>query len=178
MSQDIVERYVIRAGHEWAFIYVDEQTGVFSCYSSHGTYAYCWTHIGTKTLKEFLSRLNFDYFMGKTRRDYRRFDPEATVKSIKEYIIEQRKVVALDRDEARKAWADAEDLYQQDQNEFFNELCSSRPLMKVYDGDYCDIACNRPDGDSRGFWQKIWPEFLKKIAVTDQALTPADGGGK
>lgn len=168
---DLVERYIIRPkpGFEWAFIYVDETTGVFSCYSSFGTYAYCWTHIGTATLKEFLSGLDFDYFMGKTRQGYRRFDPDATVKGVKEYIIERRRDGSLDRTDARNAWTDADDLWQNDSHEFFEALCSSGPLMKLYGGDYYDIARERPDGNSRGFWEKIWPEFLNKIRAPAEA---------
>jgi len=74
-----VECYTIRAENEWAYIYIDEDNGVFTSYSSFGNYAYRWSHIGGRTLKAFLSGLNFDYFMGKTRREYLRFDPEATV---------------------------------------------------------------------------------------------------
>lgn len=154
-----VDRFIIRKDGEWAFIYVDEDTGVFSCYSSFGTYAYCWTHIGERTLKEFLTNLDFGYFMGKTRKEYLRFDPEATVRGIKDYIIEQRQGGSLTRDEARSAWSDAEDLWHGNAAEFFNDLCSSNALMDLYGGDYCDIARERPDSDSRGFWKIIWPEF-------------------
>lgn len=173
---DMVERYIIRKNHEWAFVYVDETTGVFSCYSSFGTYAYCWTHIGGQTLKEFLRDLNFDYFMGKTRPGYWCFDAEATVKGIKLSIIERRRDGYIDKSDARNAWADAEDLWHDNQHEFFEQLCSSDPLMKFYNGDYCDIGRERPDGNSRGFWETIWPEFVQRLPTP--ALSPAQRGGE
>jgi hypothetical protein len=166
MDTAAVERFIVRKEHEWAFVYIDEQTGVFACYSSFGTYAYCWTHIGERTLKEFLRGLNFDYFMGKARPGYRRFDAEATVKGIKQSIIEQRRDGYINKSDARNAWTDAEGLWHDNQHEFFEQLCSSAPLMKFYDGDYCDIGRETPDGNSRGFWEAIWPEFLKQISAT------------
>ncbi len=167
---EIVERYLIRVGGEWAYIYVDEANGVFTSYSSFGNYAYQWRSIGGRTLKAFLSGLDFDYFMGKTRRDYRRFDYDATVEGIKEYIVDGRRQGSLTKDEARAAWRDLEDISDENSSDrFFDAFCWSKPLMHVYGSDICDIARERPDPDSRGFWQKIWPEFLKKIAVTAEA---------
>ncbi|OYU91942.1 MAG: hypothetical protein CFE29_03595 [Bradyrhizobiaceae bacterium PARB1] len=161
-----VERFVIRAGHEWAFIYVDEAHGVFTSYGSFGNYNYSWGSIGDRTLKQFLAGLNFDYFMGKTRRDYLRFDAEASVKGIKEHILEARRVGDISKDEARQAWREADDLeHHQSADSFYSYLCQSEEIMDLYGGDYCDIARERPDGDSRGFWQKIWPEFLKQASA-------------
>src|ERR1700676_3747316 len=101
-----VERYLIRAGNEWAYIYVDEASGVFTSYSSFGNYAYQWRSIGNATLKEFLSDLDFSYFMRKTRNGYLRFDLDATIDGIKRYIIEQRRYGGLTSEEARSAWND------------------------------------------------------------------------
>lgn len=167
---DIVERYIIRPkpGYEWAFIYVDEKTGVFACYSSFGNYNYCWNHIGTRTLKEFLRGLDFDYFMGKTRSGYRRFDYDATVEGIKHHIIDSRRTAYLSKEEAREAWKELDDISDENSSDrFFDAFCWSKPLMHVYGGDICDIARERPDPDSRGFWKVIWPTFLEKIAQTE-----------
>jgi hypothetical protein len=162
-----VDRFIIRKEHEWAFVYVDEKTGVFACYSSFGTYAYCWTHIGDRTLKQFLSGLNFDYFMGKTRRDYLRFDFDATVEGIKQHIKEGRRNGDLTKAEARAAWGSIEDLSDENSpDRFADSLYWSKPLMHAYGNDMCDVCRERPDPDSRGFWKTIWPEFLKNISAT------------
>ena len=166
-----VERYAIRAGNEWAYIYIDEGSGVFTSYSSFGNYAYQWRSIGGATLKEFLSDLNFSYFMGKARSGYLRFDGEATIEGIKRTIVEQRREDCLTRKEARAAWEDLSSIEGVDSaDSFLNEFFSSIPLMHVYGGDYCDVARERPDGDSRGFWREIWPEFLKQIVAPAEVV--------
>ncbi|MCS3690895.1 hypothetical protein [Bradyrhizobium elkanii] len=167
-----VERYIIRADHEWAFIYVDEKTGVFAAYSSFGTYAYCWAHIGTSTLKEFLSELDFDYFMGKTRGlELKQFDFHATIKGMKEFICDQRRQEALDKDEARDAWYDIEAIENRISVDLFvDDVYASKPICEAYGNDFEDVIRNRPDPQCVGFWRAIWPEFLKRIAAPAEAV--------
>lgn len=160
-----VERYAIRVRNEWAFIYIDEASCVFTSYSSYGNYAYQWRSIGDCTLKAFLSDLDFSYFMSKTRREYLRFDADASIDGIKRHIIENRRDGSLTCEEARDAWDDLPGVDANSVDGFLNEFCASEALMRVYGGDYCDIARERPDSDSKGFWREIWPEFLKKIAA-------------
>jgi hypothetical protein len=157
-----VERFIIRAHHEWAFVYIDETTGVFACYSSFGSYNYCWTHIGTRTLKEFLLDLDFDYFMGKTRGlAYKQFSADATLTGIKEYIIEGRRDGWISKEVARTAWEEAVDL--QSSHDFFGEFCASKVLMGIYGGDYCGVAREALTGNAKGFWEKIWPALLIQL---------------
>jgi hypothetical protein len=181
-GSEAVERYIVRVRSDWAYIYIDEANGVFASYSSYGNYAYCWRHIGDDTLKEFLIRLDFDYFMGKTRPDYCRFDSEATSEGIQRTIIEARREGSLTAEEARSAWSDLADICRDSSEGFFADFCQCRALMNIYGGDYCDIARDRPDGDSRGFWREIWPEFIKQItpkSPLDNNLTgdAADSAG-
>ena len=175
LCADLVERFIIRKNNEWAFIYIDEQTGAFSCYSSFGTYAYCWTHRGSQTLKQFLRGLDFSYFMEKTRPGYRRFDPDATIEGIKRFIIEQRRT-SISREEARSAWNALPGVDANTADNVFHEFCSSHALMDVYGGDYYGIARECPDGDSRGFWKVIWPEFIAALSKAEghigQELAP------
>ncbi|WP_024516941.1 hypothetical protein [Bradyrhizobium sp. Tv2a-2] len=167
----MVDRYIVRGAGphklEWAFIYLDEETGVFSAYTSFGTYAYCWSHIGTATLKEFLSDIEFGYFMGKTigRRDYMEFDFHATIKGMKDYIKERRRDGAVDKVEARDAWDDVERIENRQSVELFVEdVYDSRPICHAYRHDFDEVIRNRPSPQCVGFWQVIWPEFLKQIA--------------
>jgi hypothetical protein len=164
-----VERYIVRGENdrrgEWAFIYLDEERGVFSAVSSFGNYAHIWSHRGDQRLKEFLRDLDFDYFMGKTRGlDYRRFDHEATVKGIKAYICDQRRQGAVDKKHARSAWRELEDMEHENSADLFGQaLYNSEHLYDLYGGDIGGALEHRPDGDSRGFWSAIWPEFLKQL---------------
>lgn len=168
-----VERYTVKLGYEWAFIYVDETNGVFTCYSSFGNYCYRWTHIGTTTLKEFLLDLDFDYFMGKTRPGYLRYSQEATLTSVRSDIISCRRSLDLTKDEARAAWNSMDDVHMTSGNDvtaFYYEFQKSEALMKVYDNDLWDVAKDRPDRTAVGFWEKIWPEFLKQISPDLQVV--------
>lgn len=158
-----VERYVVRAKHEWAIFYIDEKHGAFNCQSTYGTYAYIWRAIGERTLKAFLLDLNFDYFMGKTRPGYRCFDRERSVASIKEHILTYRREGSIDAITARKAWRDAEDNENENGIRFADELTYSPALMRVLGSEYYDFARESPDVDSKQFWAVIWPEFRKQI---------------
>lgn len=159
-----VERFIIRAKREWAFVYVDEYTGVFAATGSYGTYAYCWTHRGGRTLKQFLADLDFEYFMGKTRPDYKRFDFDKSIEGIKQRVIECRRDGSIDQAQAREAWGEIDDLgHTQHEGEFLSDMYQSAPIMLLYPDEYYEAAAMVPDGDSLGFWTVIWPEFLKAV---------------
>lgn len=158
-----VQRYVISHNHEWAIIYIDEKHGAFCCQSTFGTYAYIWRSIGTRTLKEFLRDLNFDYFMEKTRPGYRTFDEEVTRRAIKDHILSARREDSIDAETARRAWRDIEDIAEQNDIRFIDEVARSHALIETLGGGYYEFARERPDADSRGFWKVIWPQFLEQI---------------
>jgi hypothetical protein len=166
-----IERYIVRgAGSlkgEWAFIYLDEEKGVFSSYSSFGSYAYCWAHRGSDTLKDFLRDLEFDYFMGKTRgRDFERFDFYATIKGMREFVADARRQGELTKAEAREVWTDIEEL-ECDSTEsvdlFVDRVYASKAIGEAYGHDFGNVICNSPDRQCKGFWDVIWPEFLKQL---------------
>jgi hypothetical protein len=158
-----VERYVVRANHEWAIFYIDEKLGAFNCQSTYGTYAYIWRSIGSATLKEFLLDLNFDYFMGKARPGYHTFDFDRSVERLRDTIRSARRYGSLTKAEARDAWDDIEGLSPDGSHEFVSYVTHSEPLMRALGGDYYDLCSQSPDGDSKQFWVIIWPEFLKQI---------------
>lgn len=165
-----IERYIVRGAGphkgEWAFIYLDEEKGVFSAYTSFGTYAYCWSHIGNATLKEFLRGLDCDYFMKKARgQGYMRFDFDATIEGMKAFVADQRRQGSLTMDEARDAWSDIEAIENRQSVELFvDDVYSSKPICEAYGHDFDGVCCDRLDPQCKGFWEIIWPEFLKQIA--------------
>lgn len=165
-----IERYIVRAKHEWGFFYVDEQTGVFSAYTSFGTYAYCWNHRGVETLKEFLRDLDFDYFMGKTRgRKHLKFDPDKTIKVILRDILDNRRQGAIDKDHARLLWNVARGLAGfEDERDFLADLDDSPALNDFYSGYFGELFRESPDRSSQSFWNVLWPEFLKQIEQKEQ----------
>lgn len=166
-----IERYIVRGEGdrrgEWAFIYLDEEKGVFTACSSYGDYAYIWSHHGDRSLKAFLRDLDFDYFMGKTRgRDYKRFDFHATIKGMKEYIADARRQLDLTKDEARDAWTDIEELAGDSTDSvdlFVDRVYASQAIGEAYGHDFGDVIRNNPDRQCKGFWDVIWPELLKQL---------------
>jgi hypothetical protein len=169
MQQTMIERYVVRKDHEWAIFYIDEEMGSFVCQSSYGTYANIWRHIGDRTLKQFLAGLNFDYFMGKARPDYQRFDRDKSVENVKDAIIQCRRRGDCDRETARHAWDDIEVNDNDNGVRFCDEVARSDDLLKILGSEYYEYARESADGDSRHFWKVIWPEFVKKIDVRQAA---------
>lgn len=157
-----IERYIVQKGHEWAYIYIDEEVGSFMCQSSYGTYAYIWRSIGTRTLKQFLAELNFDYFMGKAHPGYQCFDAERSVENVKEAIIRCRRENDCDAATAREAWNELEYIETDNGIRFCDGLCRSDALMKILGGDYYEYARESADGNSRGFWRELWPVFLSQ----------------
>lgn len=162
------EKYLVRAGHERAFIFVDEDTGTLAIVSSFGNWGYTWTAYGApeRTLKEFLAGLEFDYFFGKVddHNKGREFDAEKTVENAKRVIIEWRRGGG-DRGIARDAWDDL--ILVQDETDggrqdvFMTRMYESSDLYQVFDGDFS--AAQRRHPQCEGFWTKIWPVFLEAI---------------
>jgi hypothetical protein len=158
-----IQRYVIRSKHEWAIIHIDERYGSFACQSTFGTYAYIWRSIGDDTLKEFLRDLRFDYFMGKARPGYRKFDFEATCDNVKRLIRQYRREGSIDKKLARKAYREIEFLSPDGEQAFASDMYRSEVLVEVFHSDFMDLIRETPDADSRGFWEVIWPKFVEQI---------------
>lgn len=163
-----IRKYVVSAGHEWAVIYIDEREGSFSCQSTFGTYAFIWRAIGDRTLKQFLCGLNFEYFMGKTRPGYMRFDEERSTAWLKDYIIRARREGSLDKGEARKAFNELEWLSPDGEHMYASSLYDSPGIMHALANDPAGCIQYAADGNSRGFWKIIWPAFLDHIGGRKQ----------
>lgn len=166
---DVLSKHVIHTGHEWAVIILDETGGGFYCQSSFGTYCHIWANRGRGvTLRQFLRGVRFSYFMGKTRPGYEKFDLEKSVRDIKNDLKRFRKEGECDWQELRAAWDEINDIaeYADSQNStlFVESLYGADALTKVVGTDELYVyARTSPDGDSMRFWERIWPEFLKKI---------------
>lgn len=110
--------YRIRAGrgnYEWATIAIREwsnnlsgaerrERGEILIFSSFGSWAYQWGHLGLP-FRRFLLTAEFDYvftkFMGN---DLEIYDGDATFKTLKARLIEKRRERHLDKKMIRKVW--------------------------------------------------------------------------
>jgi len=143
VKKSVCERYDLRFRHEWAFFTIDENSGLFSCSSSYGVYAYNWPNHGRKTFKHFLIEIarSPDYLLRKVSDD-KYFDFDKCLRNWKKEIIKLRKNISwsnefLLKEDARELWDFIEDLdsgmscdYIQRQlydHEIINKICGSEP---------------------------------------------------
>lgn len=200
VTKDTIERYRIRANHEWASIMVScwerkanvgtKHEGIYYCgeitiQSSFGSWGYTWTACA-EPFKEFLVHAEFGYmftkFMGTKLR---RYDGHATMQQIKRDIIEQRLLGSVSQAGAREAW-DAVSI-EVDRIEHGNETDMGYAMFdvaRVIDKhhpmrDYFADASGwpritNPDDQAVGFWRELWPAFVDALRaeVTGKPAQP------
>jgi len=174
------ELYLVRAAKqgEWAYITINERLGLFQACSSYGNFAYCWTAIGKGTLKEFLADLNFDYFFGKVAASRgERFSAAKSAEAMKTFAREIRRDGAITKSQARGVYDVAERAAEaHDEREFF-DIIDDRDVYALYDGDFHGIARHERDPQCVGFWEHIWPEFLKATKPKRYRIVPKQDFG-
>ncbi len=91
----------------WGIFNLDS-TGMFSCVTDYGNYAFNWTHHGEKDFREFFVRGSFEYYVDKLyligSQGKLEFDPDETVKNIKQSILESRWQDHMGKETARNEW--------------------------------------------------------------------------
>ena len=152
----------------WADITLREWKGggSFQCQSDYGDYAHIWGSIGKRTFKEFLCKLDKDYFLKKTRpRDYMVFDNEGTCNNLKEEIIRARREGELTKETARECWVDVEEMEAHAchrEDDFWYHFNSMEIYEKLYFGDVYTIPTHHiynPECDA--FWENVWPHITE-----------------
>ena len=185
ITTDVARVYKVRArmrhGWGWAVATIREwpKGGQIDVQSDFGNFAYGWSSIGDKTLREFLCGLSMDYFMNKASpKDTRIFDEEATIRGVKKDIFE-RIGYRWTREEAHEARDDLDQMGgTNDEHAFAERLMQQDWYHKVYDGDYPDICMHR-NGQHVSFWEGPWQalrdhwkaEVAAERKLTDQPTT-------
>lgn len=95
-------------GEGWAEIVLSSD-GFFAAVSDWGNYAFIWRNPGVDDFRKFFLRVpeNWDYFAGKLAPEDTRgkeYDGEATLRAVKDEILEARKSGAWDAVHAREEW--------------------------------------------------------------------------
>ena len=147
-----------RYGWGWAVATVREwpRGGQLDVQSDFGSYAYSWSAIGDRTLREFLCGLHFDYFMNKAAAGGGRvFDEDATIRRIKADIFERARDGCIDRETAHE-WRDDLDSCGDAGSEhvFAERLMATDWFYKLYDS-YPGIVM-RDSPQARAFWDGPW----------------------
>lgn len=166
-NQGDVEKYVVRVEREWAILYIDEPSGVFSAFTSWGNWAYSWQHHGCPSLKHFLiqiARERDDYFERKLAgTDW--FDRDRTEVEIKRQILYERKVGILDEHQARSLWNEMEEFTPNTTGEYFHWLGDQSEELKEVIGFDEPIYIQGPPPAIREFKKRCFipfAEYLKK----------------
>ncbi|MBC7953162.1 MAG: hypothetical protein H7Z12_15250 [Rhodospirillaceae bacterium] len=161
--------YCVRAGYEWALIAMDENTGLVAVQSSFGAFNYVWPpQHRSQPLDEFVTTLDFGYFMSKTRGlDAKEFDLDETIKAFRRWIIDARRATNIDKDEAREAWDALEDIRMEDPRtaEHMGTLINDdrARLHAALGDDWWDGLRTSYKPECTGFWDIIWPAFTIQV---------------
>lgn len=111
MSETKFWKYYVPSidGIEGWGIFILDSTGMFSCVTDYGNYAFNWTHHGMNDFREFFARdKGFDYHVNKLYRigaqGELEFQPEETIKNVKQSILESRWEDHMSEETARQEW--------------------------------------------------------------------------
>lgn len=88
-------------------IFLLDSTGMFSCVTDYGNYAFKWTHHGMSDFREFFVSDSFDYYIKKlylNNGGQLEFQSEETIENIKKNIIHSRLNDYMSEETARREW--------------------------------------------------------------------------
>ncbi|MCV0371118.1 hypothetical protein [Filomicrobium sp.] len=162
VTTDIARVYKVRErgrqGWGWAIATIREWRGggQIDVQSDFGSYAYTWTAIGDRSLREFLCDLSFDYFMNKAMGgSYELFDEGKTINSIKAEIFRLRESGVIDRRIAHEWRDDVDDCGDAGSEHLFAErLMRCDWFNKVFDVYPPIETVDNPQ--ARAFWDGPW----------------------
>jgi len=152
-------------GEGWGKFVIDD-TGYFSVVSDYGNYAFQWSAFGDN-FKEFLTRLDSSYLMGKLEGSCRWFDREATALSFGREIINLRKEKTITKEEARDMWDEIE--AHSDEREFGDFVGDH--WKHFQDGYYLLQYDHSPQ--MRGFAERLYPRFVEELKKEIANVQPA-----
>lgn len=167
-------------GEGWARVILTSD-GMFSTCSDWGNYAFWWGCHGCCDFREFVIGLvgSVGYVCSKFCSRPYPYDGDATLQSVKQHIVEERRAMRTTREEAREEW----DLLREHED-LENEFSFVRWLDDTKLGDAYEFAAHSPPGDAVGFCKHIFPrlaELLKAEMAAERkplaAVDPFNGGG-
>jgi hypothetical protein len=158
----------------WAVIIIRswEGGGSIDAQTDYGNYAYIWSSIGDRDIREFLCKLDYSYFMGKAHhtRGYVT-DWDKTADEIKRLALEDRRADNLDAESARDIF-DALDAIDRDEG-FFWQARDYPALSKFLSRHEYPKRTVR-DAQCNGFWNVIWPRICE--VWKEELAAPAPSG--
>lgn len=192
VTKTVRECYEVRDGKpggEWANITLHcwdrvanrgtKHEGTYYCgeitiQSSFGTWGYIWTACANP-FKEFLQEVEFGYAFGKFMgAKLEQFDGEASMRAMRERIIENRKHTWLSKADARALWDALEDCESEatcSQNDWVSALSHAavslrldrKPDAAEFLSEPWEYIQTRPKPCAVNFWRTLWPLFIAEL---------------
>lgn len=175
------ELYRVRAGFEWALIALDDNTGLIAIESSFGSFNYVWPpRHRSQPLAEFVTCLDFGYFMSKTRGlSAKEFDLDETIKAFRRWVIDERRATNITKEHARDAWDALDDIHEEGPRtaEHCGTLINEdrERLRDALGDDWWDGMRQRYTAECVAFWDTIWPAFIIQAWCRDGLESPMMG---
>lgn len=139
----------------WGIFLIDS-SGMMTCVTDYGNYAFKWSSIGERDIRSFLCTCDQGYLTGKLDSS-KHYNENATIKHIKETIVEDRKSGALSRDVARTEW----DLLCD--SDLFSEHDFGEWMKETSYADAYEFAVYNPSAAITAFCERLWPRLVAQL---------------
>ncbi len=155
----------------------------FACHTTFGAYSNHWSHIGSNDWRKFIQNGQLDHVMNKfCPGKWDEPDFEATADGFKDTLIEARRAGLLEKDEAREAWGRLDDAIGAARNYESVPDAAVAMLLDHVAGEDWTSECwedvkRRPNGQVKGFFERIWTPFCEDMArelAAEREAEPAE----
>lgn len=148
---------------EWARLWLTND-GCLTILSDYGNYGYWWSNAGGE-IREFLVECDEDYVSRKLADGEREFDGPATVRLIREHIVQGRRSGGssrLTRERARAEWELVERYATMDHTREFEAWAEKTWYFR---DDVGEMAMYSVPGQLQQFMKRIWPLFVQQLTA-------------
>lgn len=165
--EDRIDGFTVRHDHEWATVLMkfganeDRGWGTLLVNSSFGVYGHHWTHIGPRSLPEFLAEIGTDYLLSKI--SHKEGHGDKMLYAIRERVdvLHSQGEISIDQ------WQEAVDEIEAIECEGGGcEVMAMRFLESAAmpnQMDYCELSYFDYPQQATAFIQKLWPSIVEKL---------------
>lgn len=154
------------SGYAYVFLGVDVGVhynhGQIAIISDFGNYSYAWGGIPKGTdFRQFLLDCDTSYLTRKFSSE-REYDPKATLKTVKENILQRRRWEKTEsgKTRAREEWELLRDYNNLDTEHDIREWAGATTL------DVIDVWCSKTPEQVVGFFEVTWPRIRKALELS------------
>jgi hypothetical protein len=167
----VVWRYTVPAEPEhrysgWGYFLIDS-SGMFTCVTDYGNYAYKWSDWGPRDFRRFLCGLSSDYLCGKLDST-RTYDGERTYKRVREEITSLRRSECITGEFAYREWRLAKQMVRHSSTDHdFRDWYEETELENA-----SELAQYSLGIQVRTFAERLYPRLVELLKDDLEALPP------